>query len=232
MKEMQGQAERLWRENDQLRAQIKRSCNLRKDVQDRGCAAQPIVLDKEKEPISPKDVDTPTDNEISSSSSLSLSLSLAKNARENTKTRSCKRPSPHPAFSDVVSEASRRARREAGRRQYRPDKALENLTMLPLGTLPPMPPMHPTLNAEPTLYIPPTTLIRRPDDMLSSPLGQHILDYDPPDGFTIMDFTTFDVSTDPYDHMLHYNQAMTLNTDNDWLSCKVFLASLWGLVLA
>ena len=213
-------------------AQIKRSCNLRKNVRDRGCDAQPIASDKEKEPISPNDVDTPTDDEISSSSSLSLSLSPAKNARDNTKTRSRKRPLPRPAFSDVVSEASRRVRREADRRQYRPDQAPGNLTMLPLGTLPPMPPMHPTLNAEPTLYIPPTTLIRRPDDMLSSPLGQHILDYDPLYGFTILVFTTFDGSTDPYDHMLHYNQAMTLNTDNNWLSCKVFSASLWGPVLA
>ena len=39
-------------------------------------------------------------------------------------------------------------------------------------------------------------------------------------------------SNDPYDHMLHYNQAMTLNAGNDHLSCKVFLASLQGPVLA
>ena len=45
-------------------------------------------------------------------------------------------------------------------------------------------------------------------------------------------FTMFDGSNDPYDHMLHYNQAMTLNTDNDCLLCKVFLASLRGPALA
>ena len=32
--------------------------------------------------------------------------------------------------------------------------------------------------------------------------------------------------------MLHYNQAMILNDDNDWLLCKVFPAILLGLVLA
>ena len=45
-------------------------------------------------------------------------------------------------------------------------------------------------------------------------------------------FTMFDGSNDPYDHMLHYNQAMTLNTDNDCLSCKVFSASPRGPTLA
>ena len=104
--------------------------------------------------------------------------------------------------------------------------------MLPSGTLPPAPPAHPAFSTVPTLYVPPEALIRRLDDMLSSPLGQHILDYEPPRGFSIPSFTTFDGSADPYDHMLHYNQAMTLNVDNDGLLCKVFLASLRGPTLA
>ena len=62
--------------------------------------------------------------------------------------------------------------------------------------------------------------------MLSSPLGQHILEYEPPRGFVILAFTMFDGSVDPYDHMLHYNQVMMLNAGNDWLLCKVFSASL------
>ena len=62
--------------------------------------------------------------------------------------------------------------------------------------------------------------------MLSSPLGQHILDYEIPHGFVIPTFTMFDGSTDPYDHLLHYNQVMTLNVGNDRLLCKVFSASL------
>ena len=42
----------------------------------------------------------------------------------------------------------------------------------------------------------------------------------------------FDDSTDPHDHMLHYNQVMTLNAGNDPLLCKVFQASLQGPALA
>ena len=62
--------------------------------------------------------------------------------------------------------------------------------------------------------------------MLSSPLGQHILSYKPPREFVIPAFTMFNGSNDPYDHMLHYNQAMTLKADNDRLLYKVFPASL------
>ena len=111
MKELQSQTECLWRENDRLWAQIKKSHDLGKDVRDSGCAAQLIALDKGKETIAPDNIDTPADNELSSSSSLSLSLSLEKNARESTKTRSGKRCSPHPAFSDAISSTSHRARR-------------------------------------------------------------------------------------------------------------------------
>ena len=68
-------------------------------------------------------------------------------------------------------------------------------------------------------------------DMLSSPLGQHILDYEPPRGFFIPSFSMYDASSDPYDHMLHFNQAMILNSGNDRLLCKVFPASLKGPAL-
>ena len=68
--------------------------------------------------------------------------------------------------------------------------------------------------------------------MLSSPLGQHILDYEPPRGFVIPPFSMYDGSSDPYDHMLHFNQAMILNAEDNRLLCKVFLASLKGPALA
>ena len=92
--------------------------------------------------------------------------------------------------------------------------------------------VHPTFDIGPTFYMLLVALIRGPDNMLSSPLRQHILDYEPPRGFTIPDFTMFDGSADPYDHMLHYNQAMILNASNDHLLCKVFPASFWGPALA
>ena len=95
-----------------------------------------------------------------------------------------------------------------------------------------MPLVHPALGAGPTFYMSPAALIRRPDDMLFSPLGEHILDYEPPHGFFIPNFTTIDGSINPYDHMLHYNQAMILNASNDHMLCKVFSSSLWGPVLA
>ena len=68
--------------------------------------------------------------------------------------------------------------------------------------------------------------------MLSTPLGQHILDYDPPHGFSIPPFAMYDGSSDTYDHMLHYNQAIILNAGDDQLLCKVFQASLKGPALA
>ena len=46
------------------------------------------------------------------------------------------------------------------------------------------------------------------------------------------DFTMFDDSNQPFDHKLHYSQSMTLNAGNDFLLCKLFLASLRGPVLA
>ena len=101
-------------------------------------------------------------------------------------------------------------------------------TILPIGTMPPMSLIHPAFGIGQTFYMPPTALIRKPDDMLSSPLGQHILDYEPPHGFVIPAFSTFDGSTGPYDHMLHYNQVMILNAYNDRLLCKVFPSSLRG----
>ena len=74
--------------------------------------------------------------------------------------------------------------------------------------------------------------VRGPQDMPSSPLGQHILDYEPHHGFVIPSFSMYDGSSDPYDHMLHFNQAMILNVRNNRLLCKVFPASLKGPALA
>ena len=90
--------------------------------------------------------------------------------------------------------------------------------------------VHPAFGMGLTFYMLSAPLIRGPDDMLFSPLAQHILDYKPPCGFIIFAFSMFDGSADPYDHML--DQAMILNADNDLLLCKVFLASLRWPTLA
>ena len=62
--------------------------------------------------------------------------------------------------------------------------------------------------------------------MLSSPRGQHILNYELPHGYVMLAFTMFDDSNNPYDLILHYNQVMTMNASNDHLLCNVFPASL------
>ena len=106
------------------------------------------------------------------------------------------------------------------------------LPVLPEGMMQQVSLAQPAFGIGQAFYMPPVALIPRLDDMLSSPLGQHILDYESPRGFVIPPFATFDGSTNLYDHMLHYNQAMILNADNDCLLCKVFPASLRRHVLA
>ena len=98
--------------------------------------------------------------------------------------------------------------------------------------MPSMPFVLLVFDTGPTFYMPPVAPIRGPYDMLSSPLEQHILNYESPRGFVIPSFSMFDDSTNPYDHMLHYNQTTILNSRNDRLLCKVFPASLRGPVLA
>ena len=70
------------------------------------------------------------------------------------------------------------------------------------------------------------------DDMLSTPFCSHIIHYDPPRGFLVPKFSTYDGSIDPFDHIMHYRQLMTLDIENDALLCKVFPASLQGQSLS
>ena len=97
---------------------------------------------------------------------------------------------------------------------------------------PPGPSIYPPYRAAPAPQMIAPSAARGPLGMLSTPLGKHILDYDPPRDFSIPPFTMYDGSSDPYDHMLHYNQAMILNAGDDQLLCKVFPASLKGSALA
>ena len=131
-----------------------------------------------------------------------------------------------------MSGTQRRVRREGSRDGPRSQLAPEHVATRFEGTAPPFlharyqPEALPITHA--ALYPP----VQGPYDMLSSPLGQHILDYEPPRGFVIPPFAMFDESSDPYDHMLHFNQAMILNARDDRLLCKVFQASLKGPTLA
>ena len=76
------------------------------------------------------------------------------------------------------------------------------------------------------------SISKRSDDMLSTPFCSHIIHYDPPRGFLVPKFSAYDGSNDPFDHIMHYRQLMTLNIGNDALLCKVFPASLQGQALS
>ena len=195
-------------------------------MKDSGQERHPTARDKGNETIVPDNVDTPKNDELSSGSLPNLS------PIKSSKARSCQRHSHCLAFSNADNGTFCRVRRETGRGKNHPDEAIGNASALPMGIVPPMPLVYPTLGTGPMLYIPPTSTIWSPYDMLSSPIRRHILDYEPPRGFVIPTFTMFDNSTDPYGHMLHYNQAMSLNAGNDLLLCKVFSASLQGPKLA
>ena len=95
-----------------------------------------------------------------------------------------------------------------------------------------LPFMYPTFEDVSASHMQTSTTVWGPKDMLSSPLGQHILSYEPPRGFAISSFTMYDGSSNLYDHMLNFNQEMILNARNDRLLCKVFPTSLKGPSLA
>ena len=126
----------------------------------------------------------------------------------------------------------RRVWREFSRERRQLEGAPENIPAWLGGATPSLPFGYPSFGVAPVSYMPTPTNVRGPEDMLSSPLGQHILSYEPPHGFAIPPFSMNDDSLDPYDHMLHFNQAMILSTGNDRLLCKVFPASLKGPALA
>ena len=67
--------------------------------------------------------------------------------------------------------------------------------------------------------------------MLSTSFDSHIISYEPPRGFVVPKFTIYDGMSDPFDHIMHVRQLMTLNIGNDALMCKVFLTSLHDQVL-
>ena len=97
---------------------------------------------------------------------------------------------------------------------------------------PPLPFGYPAFGTAPVPFMLVPTAVQGPEDMLSSPFGQNILSYEPPHGFAIPPFAMYDGSSDPYDHMMHFNQAMILSAGNDRLLCNVFPTSLKGPALA
>ena len=222
MAELHEQANQLREENERLRTQL-----------EAGQAGQswepprpfpPARPNKGKEVAAPNDVDLPADDELSSRSS---SLSRRSPTPDATEALSRKRPPRRTSRS--ISVARCRARREPNRDRRPPTPAHQHVPDRAGGFPPPMPSPYPTYGVVPMIA---PSVVRRLQDILSTPLGQHILDYDPPRGFSIPPFAMYEGSSDPYDHMLHYNQEMILSAGDDRLLCKVFPASLKGPTLA
>ena len=70
------------------------------------------------------------------------------------------------------------------------------------------------------------------DDMLLSPFVPAVLNQDAPPHFALPKFQMYDGLQDPFDHLMHFCQIMTLQTSNDALLCKVFPFSLASLALS
>ncbi|RVW75839.1 hypothetical protein CK203_055083 [Vitis vinifera] len=65
------------------------------------------------------------------------------------------------------------------------------------------------------------SISKRLDDMLSTPFCSHITHYEPPRGFLVPKFSTYDGTNDPFDHIMHYRQLMTLDIGNDALYANI-----------
>ena len=72
------------------------------------------------------------------------------------------------------------------------------------------------------------SISKRLDNMLSTFFCSHIIHYEPPRGFLVPKFSTYDGSSDLFNHIMHYRQLITLDIGNDALLCKVFPANLQG----
>ena len=84
----------------------------------------------------------------------------------------------------------------------------------------------------PVDWAPPGSVSRLLDDMLSTLFGSHIINYEPSRGLIVPKFTTYDGTSNPFNHIMHYRKLMTLDIGNDALLCKVFPTSLHGQTLS
>ena len=119
--------------------------------------------------------------------------------------RSSRERGPRDVLVDPSAALPHRVRREFSRERRQSERALENIPVWLGGVAPPLPFGCPAFGVAPVPYIPVPTVVRGPEDMLSSLLRQHILNYEPPHDFAIPQFAMYDGSSDPYDHMLHFN---------------------------
>ena len=132
--------------------------------------AQP---NKVKELILVGESDPPADDELSSGSSPLLDRSPPlNNAEDESKNRPLRRS------SRSVSGVRRRVRREASRDKRHSQLAPEYVPIRLGGMAPQFPPMHHPFGAASVPHLVSFPAIRGLEDMLSSPLGPHILSYE------------------------------------------------------
>ena len=137
MRELQDRIEHLQRENNRLRAQVEKKCDLgEKDVQDSSQAKHPTARNKGKESIILENIDTPTNDELSSGRSSGLSPA------KFSKARSRQRHSHHPTFNNANGGTFCWARRETVRGQNQPNGVTGNALELHSGVVPPKPPVY------------------------------------------------------------------------------------------
>ena len=72
----------------------------------------------------------------------------------------------------------------------------------------------------------------RLDDMLSTHFRPYIINYKLLRRFIVLKFTTYNETSDPFDHIMHYRQLMTLDIGNDAFFCKVFPAIMHDQTLS
>ena len=143
-----------------------------RDAQDSSPVKHLAVHNKGKKLIALDSVDTPADDELSSGSLPNPSPVKSKSKKDRTRHR----PSHRPAFSDSNSGMFRRA---MSRGQNPLSQAPNNSFVSPTCPIL-VQPVYPAFGIRLALYMPPIATIRGPNHILSSPLGQHILEYEPP----------------------------------------------------
>ena len=134
-------------------------------MQDSGRAWHLVTHNRGKEPIIPNEANALVDDELSLGSSPPLGLSPTNDTRAKSRKRTLNRL----AFSYAISGVSCRARREVGKGQYQPDRALDSLSVFPTGAIPSIPFVHPAFGRGPTFDMPPTAPIQGPTTCSSRP---------------------------------------------------------------
>ncbi|RVW31668.1 hypothetical protein CK203_092741 [Vitis vinifera] len=80
----------------------------------------------------------------------------------------------------------------------------------------PCPPRKQQVGA-PAIRAPLGSISRWLDDMLFMPFDPHIINYESSKGFIVTKFMAYDGSSDPFNHIIHFRQLMTLDIGNDAL---------------